>query len=138
MIEVPLAIPLLQVPSKHSPLAEVLHALEQLENSNSLDDQHPYLLVKVLLEGPEPGLKHKIDIALKNKKVRLARIDVKYHLDDGAGTSNPQFALDELAKLEPVDVFSRMFQKKYMSESVPTDMLTLFHQAATEVNSKED
>ncbi|HSB94002.1 MAG TPA: exonuclease SbcCD subunit D C-terminal domain-containing protein [Flavitalea sp.] len=138
MIEVPIAIPLLQVPSKHAPLPEVLNALEKLENPGNEDITAPYLLVKVLLEGPEPGLKHKIDTALKNKYVRLARIDVRYHSDNDSDTMNPQVALDELANLQPVDIFSRLFRKKYNADNVPADMLALFHQASMEVTMKED
>ena len=69
-IEVPVSVELKQVPATHSKLTAVLSALQQL----SVDGYDPmaiqrYLEVRVLAEGPEPGLRHKIEIALEGKSL---------------------------------------------------------------------
>src|SRR6478735_120997 len=83
-ITVPVSVPLHRIPAKHAPLNEVLTELERLAEVEELTETTPYLQVQVLLEGPEPGLKYKVDTALKNKNARLTRIDVKYRSGNGA------------------------------------------------------
>jgi exonuclease SbcD len=81
-IEIPLSVNLLRVPSRNSKLSEVLSALDQLPSSSADRELAPYLEVRVLLGGPEPGLRHKIETALIGKYVRLAKIDVKYPVSE--------------------------------------------------------
>src|SRR5690606_8575848 len=54
-IEVPVTVPLLKVPSTHSPMQEVLLTLSQLPTASE-DDRNPspYLQVSVMLDSPEP------------------------------------------------------------------------------------
>jgi exonuclease SbcD len=134
-IAVPVSVPLHRIPVKHAPLHEVLTALENLEEGEELTDTTPYLQVQVLLEGPEPGLKYKVDTALKNKNVRLTRIDVRYRTSKTPGEN--EISHDQLRELQPKDIFTKLFENKYKVE-VPWDMLQLFNQAADEVNMKED
>src|SRR5690606_31478133 len=76
-VEIPVSVPLLRVPSIHSPLHEVLNTIAQLPSFEGAAVAAPYLEVCVLAEGPEPGLRHKISTALAGKHYRLARIDRK-------------------------------------------------------------
>ena len=77
-VEVPVVVPLLCVPVKHQSLEEVILLLEELP-LKEMDFIHcPYLEIRILLEGPEPSLRHKVESVLENKNVRLAKIDVKY------------------------------------------------------------
>lgn len=84
-----------------------------------------------MLEGPEPALRHKIETALAGKKVKLAKIDVKYP----ASTQEAQEFItpEKLNELQPVDVFGKTYQSRYNSE-VPTEILQLFQQVAQEIN----
>jgi exonuclease SbcD len=129
-IEIPVTIPLLQIPSKPAPLDEVLAQLHQLKEKND-DEPAPYLEVQVLLSEPEPGLRHKIETALLGKNVKLARIQPHYPKRNKT-SSNP-IAKDELTELQPIAVFAKSYQAKYNSE-VPDHLMALFQQAVNEIN----
>lgn len=130
IIEVPLFVPLQKVPGVHSNLQDVLLALQQLPDHNNQQLPAPYLEVRVLADGPEPGLRHKVEQALTGKYVRLARIDVRY-----AGTANEVAGLQaeataQLQDLNPATVFQKAFLTKY--NAVPEELMNLFNQVAGE------
>ena len=135
-IEIPLSVTLQRVPSIHSVLTDVLNALQQLPVYESNPELAPYLEVRVLLDGPEPALRHKIEIALSGKYVRLAKIDVRYPIVATSG-NNPELAIkDNLQELQPQDVFAKVYQSKY-NNTVPTEILQLFNQVSQEVAQSE-
>lgn len=134
--EVPLSVKLLRVPSKNSKLSEVLSALDQLSSSVANRVLAPYLEVRVLLDGPEPGLRHKIETALTGKYVRLAKIDVKYPASPSAEKNVGLAAEDQLKELKPLEVFSKIYQSKF-NTSVPDTIQQLFNQVADEVAQTE-
>lgn len=119
------------------PLSEVLSALQQLPAADAEQAFAPYLEVRVLLEGPEPALRHKIETVLTGKKVRLAKIDVRYPFSTASGDTPELITQDKLHELQPLDVFIRIYQSKY-STPVPEEMLQLFNKVAQEVNPKEN
>lgn len=130
-IEIPLFVPLQRIPFSHQPLHEAIALLEQLPIADSATETNPYLEVRILLEGPEPALRHKVETALAGKKARLAKIDVKYPASTQEAT---EFITPEkLNQLQPVDVFEKIYQSRYNSE-VPTEILQLFQQVAQEAN----
>ena len=131
IVEIPLFVPLQRIPLKHQSLHEVIAQLEQLPQMDSTPETAPYLEIRVLLEGPEPALRHKVETALVGKKVRLAKIDVKYA---GSTQEAPEFITPEkLNNLQPIDIFSKVYKSRYNSE-VPTEVVQLFQQVAQEVN----
>lgn len=130
-IEVPISVPLQRVPLNAQPLPEVLMLLEQLPATGGIVEKTPYLEVRILLDGPEPALRHKIETALMGKNVRLAKIDVKY---PASKSEAAEFITQEkLKELQPVDVFAKVYQSRYSTE-VPADILQLFQQVTQEVN----
>ncbi|SHK71312.1 exonuclease SbcCD subunit D [Chryseobacterium polytrichastri] len=132
-LEIPLFVPLQRIPQTSLPLQEVIVLLEKLPVVENDLEIAPYLEVKVLLDGPEPALRHKIETALLGKKIRLAKIDVKYPT---ASQQTPEFITQEkLIELQPLDVFDKIYQSKYNS-NVPADILKLFQQVTEEVNQK--
>ncbi len=135
-IEIPVSVPLVRIPSVHSSLAEVIDALEQLDDLNLKSDTAPYLEVRVLLGGPEPGLRHKIESALAGKNVRLARIDLRYKTLSTGHEESATFAPDLLTDLKPEDVLHKVYQSKYNS-ALPEDLLKLFQQTVREVDEME-
>lgn len=135
-IEVPISVPLMRVPSVHSALPEVLDALLQLEEAEEDINTHPFLEVRVLLEGPEPGLRHKIETALTGKKIRLAKIDVRYPASAADETVNKTVDPEQLLSLQPLDVLQKVYQNKY-NTSVPEELMNLFHQVTQEVSETE-
>lgn len=130
-VEIPLFVPLQKVPLTPLPLHEVIALLEQLPTIDNNQEIAPYLEVRVLLDGPEPALRHKIETALIGKKVRLAKIDVKY---PASTQETSEFITQEkLSELQPLDVFSKIYQSRYNND-VPKDILQLFQQVVQEVN----
>lgn len=135
-LKVPLSIPLLSVPDKHQPLDEVLKALMKLETIDSRPLRvAPYLQVRVLLDGPEPALRHKIEQVLDGKYVRLARIDVRYPKRN-EGTTEALLSPEALLALSPLEIFERYYEKKY-NTPVPENLLKRFNEVANTVDQKE-
>ncbi|MEH3114633.1 exonuclease SbcCD subunit D [Pedobacter terrae] len=130
-IEIPVSVPLQRIPHQHQPLHEVIYLLEQLPVVDSNPENLPYLQVRVLLDGPEPALRHKIETVLAGKPVRLAKIDAQYP----ASTKEAQelITAEKLNELQPIDVFGKVYQSRYHSE-VPSEIMQLFQQVAEEVN----
>lgn len=135
-IEVPVSVPLKRVPSIHSTLAEVMTALQQLPAAGSDLQTAPYLEVRVLLDGPEPGLRHKITTALSSKQVRLAKIDVKYPTANTTGSQVATISENSLRELQPKDLLEQVFQSRY-NTAVPAELLQLFDQVTQEVAQNE-
>lgn len=130
-IEIPVSVQLQRIPRTAQPLHEVIGLLENLSELDDVKEPFPYLEVRVLLEGPEPALRHKIETALMGKKVRLAKIDVKYP----ASTQQvSEFITPEkLNELQPIDIFGKVYQHRYNSE-IPDMILQLFQQVTQEIN----
>ena len=135
-IEIPLSVTLQRVPSVHSSLTEVLNALQQLPAYESNPELATYLEVRVLLDGPEPALRHKIETALSGKYVRLAKIDVRYPVITASDSNVKLVIKDNLQELQPQDVFAKVYQSKY-NNTVPTEILQLFNQVSQEVAQSE-
>lgn len=135
-IEIPLSVHLLRIPSKNSRFSEVLSALDQLPSSDGNRELAPYLEVRVLLDGPEPGLRYKIEAALAGKYVRLAKIDVKYPVSEAADKDAEFTREDQLHELKPSEVFSKLYKAKFNCP-VPETIQQLFNQVAGEVSQIE-
>lgn len=134
-IEIPEAVPLLRVPLKHQPLHEVLSELELLPLADAFPETSPFLEVRVLLDGPEPALRHKVETVLQGKKVRLAKIDTKYPSKNSEEVEYATAA--NLNELKPLDVFLKTYQHKYNTE-VPNEIMSLFNHALQQVNHKDE
>ncbi len=134
-IEIPVSVPLQRIPHQHQRLHEVISLLEQLPSADSSPEKLPYLQVRVLLDGPEPALRHKVESALAGKGVRLAKIDVQY---PSSIKETPELITPEkLNELQPLDIFGKVYQSRYNSE-VPNDLLQLFQQVVQEVTHKAE
>jgi len=136
LAEIPVTTALLRVPARPMPLTEVLEQLQQLPEAG--EDLHlaPYLEVRVLLEGPEPALRHKIETALTGRHVRLTRIDVRYPTSDDASEASATVSADLLQELNPLDIFRKTYKEDYNNEA-PEELVDLFNQVLQEINTKE-
>lgn len=135
-LAVPITVKLLSIPSKYSKLSEVMVALEQLPIKVGNAEIAPYLEVRVLLDGPEPGLRHKIETVLADKQVRLATIKTKYPDADNKEKKAELLSEQKLHELKPGEVFSKLYQSKFNSP-VPENIQQLFNQVAEEVSQIE-
>jgi exonuclease SbcD len=123
-IPVPRAVDLLRIPAKPAPLEQVLEELAALSPPELPPDAQPFLEVRVLLDAPQPGMRARVEAALEGKPVRLAKIETStparlQSLDDATLT------LDQLGKLQPDDIFRRLYQQRFGAEA-PTDQLSAF------------
>jgi exonuclease SbcD len=125
-VRIPRAVELLRVPDKPAPLAEVLAQLQlaALSLPERPEAEWPYLLVRVQLTQPEPGLRAEIEAALAGKPVRLARIETRYAAQDGAEAA-PLLSVDELNALAPADFFQRLYQHRF-GEAAPAPIMAAF------------
>jgi len=121
---VPRAVDLLRVPPKPAPLDEVLAVLGALDLPDLPPHAQPFLEVRVLLDAPEPGLRGRIESAIAGKPVRLAKIEPT-RTTDGAGDGHSAMSLDQLAQLQPDDIFRRLYLQKYGADA-PDDQLNAF------------
>lgn len=135
-IEIPLSVSLQRVPPVHSTLTEVISVLQQLPASGTDPQSTPYIEVCVMLDGPEPGLRHKIETAMTGKDVRLARIDARYFTAEPTGDDTAVVSEDRLRELQPKDIFEKVYQSRY-NNTVPAELLQLFNQAAQEAAQSE-
>lgn len=137
-IEVPVSVPLIRVPQKHAPLPVVIQALEELPevSSEKPDPYPPFLEIRILLDEPQPGLRHQVEKALAGKNIRLAKIDVKYPSKNGTADSDLNME-ENLGELTPEEVFNRTYAGQFQSPP-PAELSQLFKQAASEAVQHQD
>ncbi|WP_445004556.1 exonuclease SbcCD subunit D [Halomonas mongoliensis] len=93
-----------------APLAEVLVALEALEDDPALErERWPWLEVRVELEAPIPDLRARVDAALAGKAVRLLRLERR--LPRGEDATAP--ARMELEALGPRKLFALTWEERW-------------------------
>ncbi len=134
-LEVPNFIPLIRIPAKHETLSMVLDKLVQYQEITTDTTLAPYLEVRVLLDGPEPGLKYQIEKALQNKNLRLARIDHK--IASQQNDENEELMEEvNLEQLQPINLLEKIYQKTYANE-LPEPLSNLFLKVVHELNEME-
>lgn len=113
-------VPLISMPHTPAPLDEVLVKLQELPNGDPTD-MSPFLEVKVLLTQPEPGMKHQIEEALKNKNVRfvsapISRIET---------TGKAELVMhDTLKTIQPMEMAEDVFKSEY-GDAMPDTLKAL-------------
>jgi DNA repair protein SbcD/Mre11 len=122
-LPVPRIVELLRVPAQPGELDKVLHALAVLDLPVNADPQRqPYLEVRIRLNTPEPGLRARVEQALEGKPVRLAKIEItSMHKED----TSTVVSMDELERLQPDDIFRRLYQSKY-DHDAPAELQAAF------------
>ena len=135
-VRIPRFVPLLKVPAQPAPPDAVLAELTRADWPPCEPDQQPYLQVRVALERPEPGLRHRIEQALEGKGVRLVRIETVYPGktdESGERTDIPESAP---ARLDPEDVFRRLWGKSWAGEP-DAEVLAAFRDLLSSVGTEE-
>jgi exonuclease SbcD len=105
-------------------LKQVIAELVGLDLPDAPLHEQPYLEVRVLLDGPEPSLRAQVEAALEGKPVRLAKIEPTRKVVTAAGV-DAALSLDQLAQLQPDDIFRRLWQQRFGDEA-PADQLAAF------------
>lgn len=131
-LPLPRPVPLLRVPAQPAPPEQVLAALEALQTdfnpdhdaSHDASARRPYLEVRVQLDAPEPNLRHRIESALADKPVRLARIELN-RKRAAASSAETVSSLDELGRIDPQALFEQHHRQRYGNDAAP-ELLAAF------------
>ncbi len=107
------SVDFIRIPPSPAPLDRVLDILASKTWPEVPEQQQPYLQVRVLLDKPEPSLRAQIEQALQEKSVRLVKIESSYPRSTNTTGSDQSFSLEDVQKLQPEDVFLRLYQQKY-------------------------
>jgi len=135
VLRVPRFVEILRCPEQPSSLDDALQALARLSCPERPVDEQPFLEVPVVLSGPTPELRVRIDEALKGKNVRLGRIVVFRKKQSAETRERPALAgLDALRQLNPADVFESLHLRRFATEA-STELKRTFEEALREVNS---
>ena len=124
-------VKLMSIPKQPSPLTEVLAEIENLPKGE-IDNSSPFLEIKVLVTEPEPSLRNQIEKALEGKAVKLARIEATTDHDE---TKGRVISYDELQKINPLDMATNIFKRKYGGNDLPDGLLKLLQEVIREVES---
>ena len=127
-LPVPRSVELLRIPRQPQSLAKVLVALTAIDiPQDTPPNSMPFLEVRVLLDVPEPTLRATIEQAIEGKRVRLAKIDT--HFTHASAEKSDIQRLEELEKLQPQQIFERLYQRKYGTKDpseIPAEITTAF------------
>ncbi len=123
---------MLSIPKVPEKIDAVLKELEKLPEGE-INIESPYLEIKVLITEPDPSIKHKIDEALKNKSVKIARIqDVQEKSDDYAAAIKPM-SYEELKAMDPLEVARDAFKRQNNNLDMPNVLEELLINVINEV-----
>ena len=93
----------------HAPSGRSL-SFGELAEADLLNEQRPWLEVRVMLDQPQPDLRQQVESALLGKACRLVRIASEYQRRD-----EEQAPLLGLDQLNPQELFSRAWESAYGS-----------------------
>ncbi|MDR1259724.1 MAG: exonuclease SbcCD subunit D C-terminal domain-containing protein [Tannerellaceae bacterium] len=119
---------LLSIPGSPEPPVRVLEEIGLLPDGE-VTLSSPYLEVKALITEPEPSLRYRIEEALKNKPVRLARIVA---FTPGSDRDIPALSCEELQSVSPMAVAVDIFRRRYRGEEMPGRMKELLQNVIRE------
>lgn len=108
---------------------KVLRQLMVMDLSPANPELQPFVEVSFVLEQPEPDLKHRVELALADKPVRLARIQTR------TTSANQSYSgistLHDMEQLTPEQVFQSLYARKY-TDPMPDELRNAFSQIATQ------
>lgn len=126
-LPIPRAVELLRIPAEGpAPLDEVLAALVALELDPSQSrEEWPWLEVRVRLDAPQPDLRSQIDRLVRDRPVRLLKIEVERAGVGGALADFP--TRRHLDHIDPEQVFVDCFERQFAAKP-DAELLAAFHE----------
>lgn len=103
-------VELLSLPQEPQTLPFVLDIINSLPEGE-ITDFSPYLELKVLIEEPEPSLRHKIEEALEGKSVRLARL-ISF-VPKQKSENKKLITYEELKTINPIDMADDFYRERF-------------------------
>ena len=122
-------VKLLSIPKNPQPLEVVLSEIADLPDGE-VGETSPFLEIKVLITEPEPSLRIQIERALEGKAVRLTRLEAVRVAVEG---DNKVISYEELQKINPLDMATDIFKRKYGGDDMPETMKGLMQTVIMEV-----
>ena len=115
-IPIPRAAMLLRIPaSGAAPIGEILSQLESLNPDESLPlEQHPFVEIRILEEGPDPLRRLRIEQAMDGKPLRLASIKLESAAPvHAAGQAAAAPNHTDLKAIDPEVIFQDAYRERY-------------------------
>lgn len=123
-------VKLLSLPDTPKTLPYILDEIRMLPYGEISSDS-PYLELKILLDEPEPSMRHQIEKALERKAVRLARL-VSFTQKQEKNTRTITY--EELKSIDPMEIAEDIFFNRY-GNTMPDNMKDLLQTVIQEVKS---
>lgn len=120
-------VKLISLPREPRPLDEVLEEIAELPDGE-VNALSPYLELKVLMTGPEPAMRQRIEEALSGKGVRLTNA-VPYQ--QRGEQESKTITYEELRALSPMQMAEDVYRTRYGNE-MPDTMKSLLQQVIEE------
>jgi exonuclease SbcD len=137
LVRTPRPVAFLRVPAVGAaPLEFVEDALRHLEIDDPGEPRRPFLEVAIQLDGAQPELRRRIDVALEGKPIRLTRI-VRQTAGQGGTLADAVDGGTELDTLAPAHVFARRYVELHGVEP-PDDLKRAFDEVLTSIFSPDD
>ncbi|MEY2597936.1 MAG: exonuclease subunit SbcD, partial [Verrucomicrobiota bacterium] len=121
-LPIPRAVSLLRIPERGAlPLEELLHEIRTRSFPTDLPaEQHPFLEIRVLDDGPDPSRRRRIEEALADKPVRLASLRLESRKPAGAiPHALANATLEELVAMNPEEILRSAHRELYQTEPEP-------------------
>ncbi|MDD3724643.1 MAG: exonuclease SbcCD subunit D C-terminal domain-containing protein, partial [Bacteroidales bacterium] len=118
-IPYPSPIELISIPDRPQELEEVLEAINTLPEGK-VDETTSFLEIKVLITEVNPEMRISIENALKNKKIKLCRIESIHPKRDNNSEGKEPLSQD-LRSIEPMEMALSYYKKLYDNE-MPEDL----------------
>lgn len=131
-IDIPLYTSLLSIPSKPSRIDSILEEINKLP-IGEVNNHSPYLEIKILIDGPDTSFKFRIEEALKDKSVRLAKISPFY--PQRGESKITALTFEQLQEIDPLDVANDYYRRNYGDSDMPQMMQEFIKEAIEEVKS---
>ena len=129
-IDIPLYTSVISIPAKPSTIDVVLSEIEKLPVGIA-DGHSPYLEIKILIDSPDTSYKFRIDEALQDKNVRLAKIS-PFYPQRGESTIGV-LSFEQLQEIEPMDVAKDYYRRKFGENEMPDMMQGFLRDVIAEV-----
>ena len=124
----------MSIPLEPQPLLQVLEAIDCLP-SGIVDNNSPYLEIRVLVNGPEPTMRQQIEKALEGRAVRLTRIEAVTQKGDNESTA--PLTYDELRKISPMTLATDYYCRHFRQEEMPQTLKNMMLQVIKEIESED-
>ncbi len=135
-VRIPQQVPVLRIPSGGQPLpdAATLLATVQALPNRAADpvERQPYLEVRYLQDGPQPGFTNQVAAAAASRGHRLTT--VRSERATGPVDDPPNTYV--LAELDPEHVFDMLYRRTYRGAAPPDDLVRAFRELLADVNAR--